>query len=669
MASFLRTETIHVAHSKVKVFCHYAPESCRRSFKSMSILDIFHDSILVNIQERLTHPLDLQAWSLSCKRFYALEAGSRRRLSLLRLHTFPALARRYPSLQYLDLSSCTFVSDEGLRYVGLYAGKRLLSLNLSTVCTFSNLGLILLAKECISLCHLDLSKCLQVRDFGIMALAHIHTLQSLKLNGCIDVSDSSLAFLAFHCRSLRALSLKWCIRITDAALSAIGAYCLNLQELDVSYTEITNASLSAICKLRSLENLRMVACSQLDDEGLLCLKSGSRSLQTLDVSRCRNVSYRGIMELANGDSPLRHIMMSYCYRIADPMLESFAKLKVLHSIRFDGCDMSGVDLGLIGKWSKSLDCVSLSKCKGVMDLGLSAAVAGCPNLRSIDLTCCREVTDIGLSSIASSCKGLVRLKLESCSNFTNLGLQTLGSSCELLEELDVTDSGLNDAGLMAIAKCHRLKTLKLGVCENIHDRGLLYIASNCPDLRELDLYRTVEITDIGISEICNQCTKLTCLNMSYCTQITDAGLSALSGLQDLRTLELRGCTKLSSLGLFAVAKNCQSLLELDIKRCTSIEEYVPLVLAQYCKNLRQVNLSYCSATDEGVVALARGRCMQKMRLVHVRNVSVRGFSKLLLVGEGLKKVKLHVHLRDDLPLQLIEQVEKRGCKFQWMEKL
>ncbi|KAI5075317.1 hypothetical protein GOP47_0009393 [Adiantum capillus-veneris] len=669
MASFLRTETVHVAHPKVKVFCRYVPEICCRSIKSMSILDILHDSILLNIQERLSHPLDLQSWALSCKRFYALEAGSRRHLSLLRLHTFPVLAQRYPSLQHLDLSSCTFVSDEGLGYVALSVGKRLLSLNLSSVCTFTYLGLILLAKECISLLHLDLSKCLQVGELGIMALAHIHTLQSLKLNGCVEVSDSSLAFLAFHCRRLRSLCLKWCIRITDGALFTIGAYCLSLQELDVSYTEITNASLSAICKLRSLEKLRMVACSQPDDEGLLCLRNGSRSLQTLDVSRCRNISYGGIMELANGEFPLKHIMMSYCYPVADPLLQSFANLKALHSIRFDGCDMNAVDLGMIGKWCKNLEGISLSKCKGVTDLGLSAAVAGCPNLKSIDLTCCREVTDIGLSSIASSCKGLVSLKLESCGNFTEHGLQMLCSSCELLEELDVTDSGLNDAGLKGIARCNRLKALKLGVCEEIHDTGLSYIASNCLDLRELDLYRSVEISDAGISEICSQCTKLTSLNMSYCTKVTDAGLSALARLQDLRVLELRGCTKLSSIGLFAVAKNCRNLLQLDLKRCTSIEEYVPLVLAQYCQNLRQVTLSYCSATDEGVVALAKGRCMQKMSLVHVRNVSVLGFSKLLVAGESLKKVKLPVHLGNSLPQQLIEQVENRGCKFQWMEKL
>lgn len=669
MASLLKTDTVQVAPAKVKVFCHYTPRGCCRCVKSMSILDSLHDSILLNIQERLTHLSDLQAWALTCKRLYALEAVNRKSLSLLRLHTFPALAQRYPYLQHLDLSSCTFVSDEGLRYLGLSAGKRLLTLNLSSVSTFSNLGLVLLAKECTSLLHLNLSKCLQVQDLGVMALAHIHTLHSLKLTGCVGVSDSSLAFLAVNCRSLRSLCLKWCVGITDRAIFAIGTYCLNLQELDVSYTEITNGSISAICKLTSLERLCVVACSRLDDEGLICLKSGSRSLQILDVSRCRNVSYGGIMELANGELPLKQIMMSYCYPVADPMLKSFAKFKALHLVRLDGCDMSDTDLGLIGKWCTNLEGLSLSKCKGIKDLGLSAAVAGCPNLKSLDLTCCREVTNVGLSSIASSCKGLISLKLESCSGFSEHGLQTLCSSCELLQELDVTDSSLNDAGLMSIAKCKYLKVLKLGVCESIHDAGLSYIASNCLDLRELDIYRSVEISDEGIGVICSKCTKLTCLNMSYCTKITDAGLFGVSGLHYLRSLEVRGCTKLSSLGLFSVAKNCRNLTELDTKRCTSMEEYVPLVLAQYCKSLRQVNLSYCSATDEGLVALAKGRCMQKMRLVHVRNVSAMGFSKLLLAGESLKKVKLLVHLKDALPPQLIENVEARGCKLRWMDKL
>ncbi|KAH7426582.1 hypothetical protein KP509_10G006900 [Ceratopteris richardii] len=409
--------------------------------------------------------------------------------------------------------------------------------------------------------------------------------------------------------------------------------------------------------------------SRLDDEGIIALKHASRLLQTLDVSRCRSISYKGVMELASEDFLLKQIIMSYCHLVADPMIQSFGKLKNLQTLHLDGCDMSLIDLGQIGKCCRDLEELSLSKCKGVRDAGLSAGVIGCPKLKSIDLTCCSGVTDKVLLSLGSSCTGLLKLKMESCCNFTEHGLKELCSSCELLEELDLTDSSLNDAGLLAISNCRYLKVLRLGVCEDIHDTGLSYIALNCLDLRELDMYRSVNISDEAIGVICSHCIKLRSLNISYCTKITDAALFSIAKLLDLRVLELRGCIKVSLGGLCSVAKKCQNLEELDIKKCESMEEYAPLILAQCCKSLRQVNLSYCSATDEGIVALAKGRCMQRMRLVHVRNVSVKGFSRLLLAGESLKKVKLLVQWKDSLPWQLIERVQARGCRLQWVEKI
>ena len=79
-------------------------------------------------------------------------------------------------------------------------------------------------------------------------------------------------------------------------------------------------------------------------------------------------------------------------------------------------------------------------------------------------------------------------------------------------------------------------------------------------------------------------------------------------------------------------------------------------------------MSYCVATDEGVIALARLQSMQNMRLIHVKNVSIRGICELLVVGESLNKVKLLVEFKETLPWHIIEHAEKRGCRLRWMDK-
>ena len=132
-------------------------------------------------------------------------------------------------------------------------------------------------------------------------------------------------------------------------------------------------------------------------------------------------------------------------QVTDEVLQKLKRFSNLQSIRLDGCDLNGFELGLIGKFFKNLKELSLSKCKGVTDVGLSATVAGCTRLSSIDLTCCHGVTDVGLSFIANFCKDLITLKMEACSQVTEQGFSKL-SSCQYLEELDLTDTNLDDEG-------------------------------------------------------------------------------------------------------------------------------------------------------------------------------------------------------------------------------
>uniref|UniRef100_A0A6N2M327 Cytochrome P450 n=1 Tax=Salix viminalis TaxID=40686 RepID=A0A6N2M327_SALVM len=52
-----------------------------------------------------------------------------------------------------------------------------------------------------------------------------------------------------------------------------------------------------------------------------------------------------------------------------------------------------------------------------------------------------------------------------------------GQRCELIEELDVTDSRIDDEGLKSISRFSKLSSLKLGICLNITDDGLKHIGS------------------------------------------------------------------------------------------------------------------------------------------------------------------------------------------------
>lgn len=120
------------------------------------------------------------------------------------------------------------------------------------------------------------------------------------------------------------------------------------------------------------------------------------------------------------------------------------------------------------------------------------------------------------------------------------------------------------------------------------------------------LSRSTGVTDLGISAIAGGCPGLEILNTSYCTSITDRALISLSKCSNLKTLEIRGCILVTSIGLVAIAMNCRQLSRLDIKKCYDIDDSGMIPLAHFSQNLRQV-FSFSptflrNVRDEGLLA-------------------------------------------------------------------
>ena len=102
------------------------------------------------------------------------------------------------------------------------------------------------------------------------------------------------------------------------------------------------------------------------------------------------------------------------------------------------------------------------------------------------------------------------------------------------------------------------------------------------------VFRSAEITDLGILAIAQGCPGLEMINIAYCKDITDRSLLSFSKCSRLKTLESRGCSLITSLGLTAIAVGCKEITKLDIKKCQNIDDAGMLPLAHFSQNLRQV---------------------------------------------------------------------------------
>lgn len=637
---------------------------------TFSRFDLLSEEIVFIVLDFLNdNPVDKKSFSLVCRSFYNIESRHRKLLKPLRSELLMKVLLRYPYVSNLDLSLCPRVTDASLNVVSSYCKEMLRSINLSRSRFFSHVGLSNLVLNCGNLVEIDLSNATELKDLAAAAIAEAKNLERLWLVRCKSITDIGIGCIAVGCRKLKFLSLKWCLGVGDLGVGLIAVKCQDLRSLDLSYLPITNKCLSQILELQHLEDLVLEGCFGIDDDSLAALKQGCKSLETLDMSSCQKVSHVGLSSLTSATASLRQLILSYGSRVDLALADSLQKLSMLQSIKLDGCKVTCSGLKAIGNWCVSLSELSLSKCLGVTDEGLSSLVTKHKDLRKLDITCCRKITHASVAHITNSCSSLVSLKMESCALILAEAFVLIGQRCQFLEELDVTDNEIDDEGLKAISRCSQLKSLKLGICLNISDEGLVHIGIGCSKLKELDLYRSDGIGDSSISAIATGCPGLEMINIAYCKSITDRSLMSLSNCSKLNTLESRGCPLITSVGLEAVSTGCKQLSKLDIKKCHNIDDAGMISLAHFSRNLKQINLSYTSVTDVGLLSLASISCLQSMTVLHLRGLTPRGVAAALLACGGLTKVKLQASFKSSLPKVLCKHLEARGCSFQWRDKV
>ncbi|GAB4860225.1 hypothetical protein Ancab_011704 [Ancistrocladus abbreviatus] len=636
---------------------------------SLNPFNVLSEEILFSILDCLDNDsLALKSFSLVCKSFHLVESRHRKSLKLLRPDLLPRLLHRYPFLSQLDLSLYPRVDDLLLKKLSSLTKSCLRSINLSRSRFLSNSGLSSLALNCSNLVEIDLSNATELTDTAVAAISEAKNLERLWLVRCKLVSDIGIGCIAVGCKKLKMISLKWCLRITNLGVGLIAMKCKELRSLDLSFLPISEKCLPPILQLEHLEDLILMGCLGIDDDGLATLKEGCKSMRTLDLSNCQNISHLGLSNLTRGAGFLYQITLPYDFAVTVDVAKCLQSFMHLQCLKLDGCLVTCSAMMAIGNWCASLKELSLSKCSGVTDEGISSVMKKHTELTKLNITCCRKITGVSIDCITSLCISLTSLKMESCDLVSKEAFVLIGQRCQFLEELDVTDDDLDDEGLKSISRCAKLTSLKLGICLSITDEGLTHVGMHCSGLREIDLYRVIGITDVGIASIAHGCPSLEVINVAYCDKITDTSLMSLSKCSRLKAVELRGCTCITSEGIAAIAAGCRQLTILDMKKCFKLNDSAMIPLARYSQNLKQINLSYCSVTDVGLLALASMSRLQNMTILHLVGLTPNGLAAALLACGGLKKVKLHTSFKPLLPQLILSHMEERGCVFQWRDK-
>ncbi|RLN05264.1 F-box/LRR-repeat protein 3-like [Panicum miliaceum] len=221
-----------------------------------------------------------------------------------------------------------------------------------------------LVAACPRLEAVDLSHCVAAWDREMAALAAAAGLRELVMDKCLSVTDVGLAKVAVGCPGLRRLSIKWCREISDISIELLAKKCPDLK--------LSNESLGSLSTPEKLEDIAMVGCLLIDDDGLEMLRAGN-SLQEIETCFLSKLSTIG---------------------------------ETLTVLRLAGLETFASNLQAIADSCKNLVEIGLSKCNGVTDDGIASLVVNCGYLRTVDVTCCHLLTNDALAAIAENCRML-----------------------------------------------------------------------------------------------------------------------------------------------------------------------------------------------------------------------------------------------------------------------
>lgn len=143
------------------------------------------------------------------------------------------------------------------------------------------------------------------------------------------------------------------------------------------------------------------------------------------------------------------------------------------------------------------------------------------------------------------------------------------------------------------------------------------------------------ITNATVQELCAIHPDFLSLDMTGCSEVSDVGLWSIARhCRDLQKLTLSGCDKITNVGVRSLSLRCFKLVELILDHCPLLDDVTLTVIAAGSWKIQKISLRECvKITDSGLSKLAQlGKCLRIVDLSGCINVGEYGDRALKEIG-------------------------------------
>lgn len=325
-------------------------------------------------------------------------------------------------------------------------------------------------------------------------------------------------------------------------------------------------------------------------------------LDVRSVARVRSVCKRWDGVLATGAAVLEIVDLApYNKVMTDEVVAPILQLAGARTrtLRLHNCfHLTDKTFRLIGEMCTGVVELDLSSCWEITDKGLAVIAQGCLDLRRVDLSNCRKISDVGIQALVSasslpSCssplpsdpvavsqRGITHLTLSYCKLLTDSTMSALATHCaatlvhlNLQRCTAITDEGFAKWHSSETYSFRGLRSLNLADCTFLTDACITHIALAAPNVESLVLSFCCALTDAAIEAVARGFPHLRELDMSFCgAAVSDASIEELVGNvgSTLERLSVRGCIRMSDVGVASVVKECGGLNFLNVSQCKGV---------------------------------------------------------------------------------------------------
>ncbi|KAL5205321.1 hypothetical protein ABZP36_033530 [Zizania latifolia] len=171
-------------------------------------------------------------------------------------------------LSSLKIGICLRISDEGLSHISKSCSD-LREIDLYRCGGISDEGVTHIAQGCPMLESINLSYCTKLTDHSLRSLSKCIKLNTLEIRGCPMVSSAGLSEIATGCRLLSKLDIKKCFEINDLGMIFLSQFSHSLRQINLSYCSVSDIGLISLSSICGLQNMTIVHLAGVTPNGLI----------------------------------------------------------------------------------------------------------------------------------------------------------------------------------------------------------------------------------------------------------------------------------------------------------------------------------------------------------------------------------------------------------------